>query len=242
MARIRPAAARRGQPQAGRALHGLRHSLLPHRLSGEQPDPGLERSGLSRQLAGGRAQPPHHQQFPRGDRPRLPGAVRGLLHAQHRRQSGDHQDDRMRDRRPRLRAGLGEAGAALGQDRKEGRGRRLGPRRHGLRPAARPRRARRARVREIRQGRRLAPLRHPRLQDGEASRRPARGADGGRRRDVPLRRPCRRERPGRAPRRRLRRAGARRRGREGARPADSRARAQGHPFRHGVPAAAEPPR
>ena len=39
--------------------------LLPHRLSGEQPDPGLERPGLPRQLAGGRAQPAHDQQFPR---------------------------------------------------------------------------------------------------------------------------------------------------------------------------------
>ena len=31
-----------------RALHGLRHSLLPHRLPGEQHHSGLERSGLSR--------------------------------------------------------------------------------------------------------------------------------------------------------------------------------------------------
>ena len=39
----------------------------------------------------------------------------------------------------------------------------------------------------------------------------------------------------------LRRRGADRRRREGARPADSRARSQGHPFRDGLPAAAEPP-
>ena len=44
------------------------------------------------------------------------------------------------------------------------------------------------------QGRRPAPLRHSRLQDGEASRRPAHRADGRRRRDVSLWRPCRRER------------------------------------------------
>ena len=43
--------------RAGRALHGLRHSLLSHRLPGQQPDPRLERSRLSRRLAGGRAQP-----------------------------------------------------------------------------------------------------------------------------------------------------------------------------------------
>ena len=39
----------------------------------------------------------------------------------------------------------------------------------------------------------------------------------------------------------LRRGGADRRRREGARPADPRPRAQRHPFRHGLPAAAEPP-
>ena len=41
VARIRPPAAGRGEQEAGGTLHGLRHSLLPHRLSGEQPDPGL---------------------------------------------------------------------------------------------------------------------------------------------------------------------------------------------------------
>ena len=146
MARIRPPAAGRGEYQAGRALHGLRHSLLPHRLSGEQPDPGLERLGVSRQLAGSRAQPPHDQQFSGGHGPGLSGAVRSLLHAQSRRQSGGHQDHRMRDCRPRLRAGLGQARAALGQDRKESRDRGLGSRRHGLRATARPRRPRRARI------------------------------------------------------------------------------------------------
>ena len=53
-------------PRPGRALHGLRRALLPRhqpahrradRLPGQQPDPGLERSGLPRQLGRGRAQP-----------------------------------------------------------------------------------------------------------------------------------------------------------------------------------------
>ena len=142
----------------------------------------------------------------------------------------------------RAMRGLGQAGAAVGQDRQEGRGGRLGTRRHGLRAAARARRPRRASLREERQGRRPAALRHPRLQDGEAPRRPARRADGSRRRDLPLRRPCRRERAGREAGRRLRRGGAFRRRREAARPADPGPRARGHPFRHGVPAAAEPAR
>ena len=78
--------------------------------------------------------------FPGIHRPRLPGALRGVLHAQHPGHAGHHQDDRMRDHRPRLREGLDQAGAAGAQDRQEGRRRRLrsgGPR---LRPAARARR------------------------------------------------------------------------------------------------------
>ena len=47
------------------------------------------------------AQPAFDQQLPGVHRPRLPGAVRGVLHAEHRRQPGHDQDDRMRDRRSR---------------------------------------------------------------------------------------------------------------------------------------------
>src|SRR5262249_38648338 len=80
---------------------------------------------LSRQLGGGCAQPPLHQQFPRDHRPHLSGAVRGRLHAQHRGQSRHHQNHRMRDRRPRLRTQLRATGAARVQDRKaSGDGRR----------------------------------------------------------------------------------------------------------------------
>ena len=53
----------------------------------------------------GGAEPALDQQLPRGDGPRVPGAVRGRLHAQHRRRAGDHQGDRVRDRRPRLAEG-----------------------------------------------------------------------------------------------------------------------------------------
>ena len=83
---------------------------------------------------------------------------------------------------------LDQAGAAIAQDRQEGRGGRLRPGRHGLRAAARARRPRRPPLREARQGRRPDALRHPRLQDGEGHRRPPRRADAGRGRDLPLRR------------------------------------------------------
>ena len=128
-----------------------------------------------RQLGRGRAQPALDQQFPRSHRPRLPGAVRGVLHAQHRRQSGHHQN-RSNARSPtapsptagsspsRRRRKTGKKVAVVGS----------GPAGHGLRAAARARRPRRAPLREIRQGRRPDALRHSRLQDGEASRRPPR--------------------------------------------------------------------
>ena len=67
-------------------------------------------------------------------------------------------------------------------------------------------------------------------------------ADGGGRRHVPLRRRCRRQSAGRQAAQGPRRRGADRRRREAARSAGARPRTQGHPFRHGFPAAAEPPR
>ena len=71
------AAARRQRPaQAGGALHGLRHPVLPRpdRLPGAQPDSRLERPRLPGRLGGGGAQPALHQQLPGIHRPHLPGA------------------------------------------------------------------------------------------------------------------------------------------------------------------------
>ena len=114
------------------------------------------------------------QQFSGIHRPHLPGAVRGGLHAQHRRQPGHDQDDRMRDRRPRLGGGLDRARGAGPADRQAGRGRRLGAGRPGLRAATGARRPRGDPVREERPHRRAAALRHPRFQDGKAPDRPPR--------------------------------------------------------------------
>ena len=118
--RIRAAAAREGHPRAGRALHELRRAVLPrHQHDHRRPTgcpvnnqiPDWNDLVYLRQLGRGRAQPALDQQFPGSHRPRLPGAVRGVLHAQHRRQSGHHQNHRMRDRRPRDRERLDQAGA-----------------------------------------------------------------------------------------------------------------------------------
>ena len=95
--------------RAGRALHGLRHPVLPPGLPGQQPDPGLQQPGLPRPVEGGAGEPAVDQQLPGVHRPRLPRALRGVLHAEHRRQPGDHQDDRVPDRRPRLGRGLDRA-------------------------------------------------------------------------------------------------------------------------------------
>ena len=71
----------------------------------------------------------------------------------------------------------GRARSAHGQ---EGGRRRLRPGRPRRRRAAQSRRARRHRLREVRPHRRAAPLRHSRVQDGEARPRPAPPAHGGR--------------------------------------------------------------
>ncbi len=68
---------------AGRALHGLRRSFLPNRMSRQQSDSRLERSGVSRTLEGCRSPVARDQQFPRIHRADLSRAVRSLLRAGH---------------------------------------------------------------------------------------------------------------------------------------------------------------
>ena len=80
------------------------------------------------------------QQLPRVHRPHLPGAVRGGLHAEHQHRPGRHQVDRARDHRQGLGRRLGIAAGAGHEDRQEGRGRRFGAGRPGLRPATGSRR------------------------------------------------------------------------------------------------------
>ena len=88
----------------------------------------------------GAGEPALHQQLPGVHRPRLPRALRGLVHAEHRRQPGHHQDHRVRDRRPRLAGGLDRAAAAPARHRQARGGGGLRPGGPGLRPAAGPRR------------------------------------------------------------------------------------------------------
>ena len=199
LARIRRCRCRRASCQpAGRALHGLRHPLLSPRLSGQQHHPGLERPGVPRRLAGGPRGPALDQQLPGVHRPHLPGAVRGGVHAEHQRPAGDDQDDRVRHHRQGLGGGLGPPADPRRTAPASGSPSSAPVRRARLRPAAGARRSPRRRLREARPHRRPAALRHPRLQDGKASDRPAHGADAGRGRGVPPEQPRRPQRPGRS--------------------------------------------
>ncbi len=242
--RVRRASLRRRGEAAGRALHGLRHPVLPDRLSGQQHHSRLERPRLSRRLEARDRRPALDEQLSRVHRPRLPSAVRGRVRAEHQRRSGRHQVDRARDRRiVRGSSGYVAPQPPATRTGKSRRGRRLGSGGAGLRAAARARRPRRDGVREVRPHRRAAALRHPRLQDGEVAHRSAHRADDRGRRDVPHRRARRRRRRrrpvDRRAARRVRRDRARRRRRDAARPAGARPRAEGRPLRDGVPAAAE---
>jgi hypothetical protein len=109
---------------------------------------------------------------------------------------GDHQDDRMRHRRPGLGRGLDHAAAR----RRAGTGKRVavvgsGPAGLACAQQLAQGRPRGDCLREERPRRRPAPLRHPGLQDGEvASDRPPRRPDAGRGRHLPDQRGDRRQR------------------------------------------------
>ena len=119
LARVRTQVARGQAARAGRALHGLRHPLLPQGLPARQHHSRLERSGLSRALARGDRPPALDQQFSRIHRARLSGAVRRSLRPEHQQRSGHDQADREEHHRSRVGRRLGRAAAESAQDRQE---------------------------------------------------------------------------------------------------------------------------
>ena len=132
-----------------------------------------------------------HQQLSGVHRPHLPGPMRSRLYTQHRRQPGDHQDHRMRNRRQGVGRRLDRPGNPGTADRQVDRNYWCGTGGNGRGSTTRPRRPRCACLRKERQTWRSDALRHSGLQDGKASDRPARSTDGGRGRHVPLWRSCR---------------------------------------------------
>ena len=65
-------------------------------LPDQQPNPRMERLGLSRIVAGGAREAAQDQQLPGVYRPGLPGTLRGGLRAGDQRPAGDDQERRVR--------------------------------------------------------------------------------------------------------------------------------------------------
>ena len=232
---------RRGGCEAGRALHGLRHPVLPEAAArsttsfptGTTSSTGS--SGKTRSTCCTR-----RTIFPSSPAASVPRRAR-------RRARSTSTTIRWASSRSSTssstragRKGWVVPQRAVAQNGQARCGRGLGAGGPCVRAAARARGPRRRAVREGRPHRRAAALRHSRFQDGEAPDRPADGADVDRGRRIPpgcaRRRQCRRGRPAGG----VRRNRADRRRRAAARSAGARARSRRHPFRDGVPAAAEP--
>ena len=88
--------------RAGGPLHGLRRPVLPPGLPARQPDPRLERPGLSRPVEDRHRAAPRDQQLPRVHRQALPRALRDRLRPRPDRRARRHQADRGVDHRPGL--------------------------------------------------------------------------------------------------------------------------------------------
>ena len=185
LARGLPAVRAAGARGADGALHGLRHSVLPQRLSARQPDSELERSRLSRSLAGGDRSAARDQQFSGVHRTAVsrrrakascvlgindaPVTIKATEAAIVDRAFSEGWIDRA------------AAGAPHRQARRRRRLRAGRPRRGG---SVEPRRPHRDGLRARRSHRRPAALRHPGVQAREAGARSPAGADGGRRHRV----------------------------------------------------------
>ena len=196
---IRQAAAAGGAERPGGALHGLRHSVLSQRLSGQQSDPGLEQPGLSRAVgAGGRSTCTPPTIFPEFTGRICPAPCEAACTL--------NIDDNPVTIKT-IECAIVDRGWEEGwivpippahQDRQDGRGGRFRSGRHGLRAATCPGRSCGDADREAGPHRRPAALRHPRLQDGKAPDRPPHRADGGRGGDVPHQHRSRQGRLGRS--------------------------------------------
>ncbi len=227
---------------AGRALHGLRRALLPHRLPAHQHHSRLERPGLSRPLERGRAPvctpPTISRSSPAASAPRP--AKPPACWASTSRRSPSSRSRRPSSTAPSKRAGScpsrppsapasawpwsarGPAGLAAAQQLARAghevtvfeKNDRIG----GL----------------LRYG-----IPNFKMEKHLIDRRLR--ADARRRREVRDQRARGRQRPGGRPAPRVRRHPAGRRRRAAARSEGARPRTEGHPLRHGVSAAAEPP-
>ena len=181
--RVHAAARQRRSAQAGGALHGLRHPLLPRadRLPGAQPDPGLERPRLQDDWEEAARNLHSTNNFPEFTGRICPAPCEEACTL-----NLENQPVTIKTIEQAIADKAWEMGWISPEPAETPTGKRVavigsGPAGLGGRPAARPRRPRGARLRARAEARRPAALRHPRLQDGEAPHRPPRAADGGRR-------------------------------------------------------------
>ena len=134
---------------AGRALHGLRRAVLPHRLPAEQHHSRLERPGVSRPLARSGPRAARHQQLsrssPAASAPRR--AKRPACSASTSRRSRSSRSRRRSSTAPSTKAGSSPE-PPRSAHRQARRGRRLRPGRAGRRAATGARRPRGHRLRE----------------------------------------------------------------------------------------------
>jgi glutamate synthase (NADH) len=134
-------------PPAGRALHGLRHALLPHRqarqrhglrLPDQQPDPRVERPGLSRPLAEALERLHKTNNFPEFTGRVCPAPCEGSCVLGINAPPVTIKNIEC-DHRPRLGRRLGQTRGPPGAHRQEGRRHRLRPgglvRRRAAQPA-----------------------------------------------------------------------------------------------------------
>ena len=143
-----------------------------------QPHPRVERPGLPRRLvrrpSSGCTPPTTSPSSPAGSA--RPPARAAACSASTPTRSPSSGSSTRSSSGPGPRAGSAPV-PARAPHRQAGGGGRLGPGRPGRRPAAGPGRPRRRRLRAGRAPRRPAPLRHPRVQDGEGRPRPPPGPD-----------------------------------------------------------------
>jgi glutamate synthase (NADPH/NADH) small chain len=258
---------RRVGPGAGGPLHGLRHPLLPRGLPAGQPDPRVERPRLPGRLAEAIERLHATNNFPEftGRLCPAPCEAACVLGINDDPVTIERIEYEIVERawsegwvNPQVPDGAtGKSVAVVGS----------GP--AGLAaPSSWPGPATGGGVRAGREARGPAPLRHPRVQDGEGGARPAPGPDGGRGRRPSCAPPCRcrreHSRPTPSPTassrarsgvgtacapdvtvrpplvRRVRRRRAGRRGHPAPRPAGTRTGAGRRPPGHGVPQAVQP--
>jgi glutamate synthase (NADPH/NADH) small chain len=160
--------------QAARCMDcGIPYLPWPDRLPGQQPDPGLERPRLQRQLGRGLRNLHSTNNFPEFTGRICPAPCEEACTLNLEDNAGHHQDDRMRHRRQGLGEGWMKPEPAVRQDRQEGRRDRLGPGRHGCAQQL-ARAGHDVHVLSVRPRPAACCATASRLQDGEARHRPAR--------------------------------------------------------------------